>query len=154
MPRHPPFALDNLTTENKMLASTVQFSTNDQPTTPTKTHQHRVTATGMSFQVMPGIEKQPTRIIGPRGSQASRAPNIPRKGAGIWLFFQIPNRVLFLSPSPAASPRVFPATRSGCTHLKRDRCRFGLASVSAYEHPDLTFAGRGLLDQFPGRVAP
>jgi hypothetical protein len=33
VPRHPPFALDNLTT--KMLASTVQFSTNDQPTTPT-----------------------------------------------------------------------------------------------------------------------
>src|SRR3954447_23427949 len=33
VPRHPPFALDNLTTENKMLASTVQFSTNDQPTT-------------------------------------------------------------------------------------------------------------------------
>jgi hypothetical protein len=32
VPRHPPFALDNLTT--KMLASTVQFSTNDQPTTP------------------------------------------------------------------------------------------------------------------------
>src|SRR5918997_262009 len=31
VPRHPPFALDNLTT--KMLASTVQFSTNDQPTT-------------------------------------------------------------------------------------------------------------------------
>jgi hypothetical protein len=34
VPRHPPFALDNLTTENKMLASTVQFSTNNQPTTP------------------------------------------------------------------------------------------------------------------------
>src|SRR6187431_2315947 len=33
VPRHPPFALDNLTT--KMLASTMQFSTNNQPTTPT-----------------------------------------------------------------------------------------------------------------------
>src|SRR4029079_5107045 len=34
VPRHPPFALGNLTT--KMLASTVQFSNNDQPqpTTP------------------------------------------------------------------------------------------------------------------------
>src|SRR6185436_17077287 len=39
MPRHPPFALNNLTTENKMLASTVQFSTNDQPTTINATHQ-------------------------------------------------------------------------------------------------------------------
>jgi hypothetical protein len=135
-----------------MLASTVQFSTNDQPTTPTKTHQHRVTATGMSFQVMPGIEKQPTRIIGPRGSQASRAPNIPRKGAGIWLFFQIPNRVLFLSPSPAASFTGFPCPpipkhRAGCTHVK-DRCRFELASVSAYEHPGSAFANRGLLTCF------
>src|SRR3954447_11410166 len=35
VPRHPPSALNNLTTENKMLASTVQFSTNDQPTTRT-----------------------------------------------------------------------------------------------------------------------
>ncbi len=39
VPRHPPFALDNLTTENKMLASTVQFSTNDQPTTINTSHQ-------------------------------------------------------------------------------------------------------------------
>src|SRR3954469_4913687 len=39
VPRHPPFALDNLTTENKMLASTVQFSTNDQPTTINASHQ-------------------------------------------------------------------------------------------------------------------
>lgn len=39
VPRHPPFALDNLTT--KMLASTVQFSTNDQPTTRTAPHQTR-----------------------------------------------------------------------------------------------------------------
>jgi hypothetical protein len=39
VPRHPPFALDNLTTKNKMLASTVQFSTNNQPTTRTVPHQ-------------------------------------------------------------------------------------------------------------------
>src|SRR3954452_14244244 len=58
VPRHPPFALDNLTTENKMLASTVQFSTNDQPTTTTPpTKRHHVT--GMRGQVMPGIEDQP-----------------------------------------------------------------------------------------------
>src|SRR3954453_3627912 len=43
LPRHPPFALDNLTTKNKMLASTVQFSTNDKPTTipPTPTRKPR-----------------------------------------------------------------------------------------------------------------
>src|SRR3954470_24463277 len=44
VPRHPPSALDNLTTENKMLASTVQFSTHDQPTTPQKTPDHQTHA--------------------------------------------------------------------------------------------------------------
>src|SRR5437763_16804913 len=37
VPRHPPFALSNLTT--KMLASTIQFSTNTQ-TPHTRHHQH------------------------------------------------------------------------------------------------------------------
>src|SRR6478672_4889774 len=37
VPRHPPSALDNLTT--KMLASTVQFSNNKQTRNPTTTHQ-------------------------------------------------------------------------------------------------------------------
>src|ERR671916_363378 len=35
VPRHPPFALDNLTT--KMLASTIHISTNNQPTTHPRT---------------------------------------------------------------------------------------------------------------------
>src|SRR5689334_24444137 len=63
VPRHPPFALDNLTTENKMLASTVQFSTNDQPTTRHAHHQHQTPKgpTGMASQVMPGAEKQQPR---------------------------------------------------------------------------------------------
>ena len=51
VPRHPPFALDNLTT--KMLASTVQFSTNDQPTTHSPT-PNPTTAGGMRDQAMPG----------------------------------------------------------------------------------------------------
>src|SRR5690349_23259493 len=54
VPRHPPFALDNLTTENKMLASTVQFSTNNQPTTTTSS-TNTTTAAGMKDQVMPGM---------------------------------------------------------------------------------------------------
>src|SRR5689334_13554453 len=58
VPRHPPFALDNLTTENKMLASTVQFSTNDQPTTTSARHQHH-NVTGMPCEAVPGIEDQP-----------------------------------------------------------------------------------------------
>src|SRR5688500_16442912 len=39
VPRHPPFALSNLTT--KMLASTVQFSTNNHPHHPTTTNPHQ-----------------------------------------------------------------------------------------------------------------
>src|SRR3954465_7160567 len=39
VPRHPPCALSNLTT--KMLASTVQFSTNTQPATHRPQHTHR-----------------------------------------------------------------------------------------------------------------
>lgn len=34
MPRHPPCALTNLTTKMKMLASTIQFSNNDQTPNP------------------------------------------------------------------------------------------------------------------------
>src|SRR4051795_11516935 len=100
VPRHPPFALDNLTTENKMLASTVQFSTNDQPTTPTVPHQPRRTRQqpalpdGMRDQVMPGAEKQPPRS--PAGAYPSRQTR---------LFFQDPTGCYVLTPSPAASPR-------------------------------------------------
>src|SRR3954447_7784470 len=68
VPRHPPFALDNLTTENKMLASTVQFSTNNQPTThsPTpnpKEHNPHGPAhsNGMQDQAMPGGSETTTR---------------------------------------------------------------------------------------------
>src|ERR1041384_744357 len=80
VPRHPPFALDNLSTENKMLASTVQFSTNDQPTTRSDSHRHHTHVTGMKVQVMPGIEKQPPRKNSARGAG---------KAGSHGLFFQI-----------------------------------------------------------------
>src|SRR5688572_11609793 len=38
VPRHPPFALSNLTT--KMLASTMQFSTNNHPHPPAPANPH------------------------------------------------------------------------------------------------------------------
>src|ERR671938_1986685 len=41
VPRHPPSALSNLTT--KMLASTVQFSTNNHPHPPAHTRRHQAT---------------------------------------------------------------------------------------------------------------
>src|SRR4051794_15855060 len=62
MPRHPPFALNNLTTKNKMLASTVQFSTNDQPTTLAVPHQtvapSPASSRGMKDQAMPGQSRK------------------------------------------------------------------------------------------------
>src|SRR3954469_21244887 len=59
VPRHPPFALDNLTTENKMLASTVQFSTNDQPTTINAPHQHRTLRTVCEARSCLALKQQP-----------------------------------------------------------------------------------------------
>src|SRR3954462_475366 len=71
VPRHPPSALDNLTTKNNMLASTVQFSTNDQPTTPRK-HQHHHAdqlihpTTGMPPRSCLAPKQQPSPELPPR----------------------------------------------------------------------------------------
>src|ERR1051325_3317731 len=85
VPRHPPFALDNLTTENKMLASTVQFSTNNQPTThqpPTKP---------------PGT--QPIRVGSPeRYERPGHAWMTPKKQPPVVL--SGPNRVLIATYQP------------------------------------------------------
>ena len=51
VPRHPPFALDNLTT--KMLASTVQFSNNNQPPHHPST---RPTPTRAQYRAKHGID--------------------------------------------------------------------------------------------------
>src|ERR1700754_2110228 len=59
VPRHPPFALDNLTT--KMLASTMQISTNNQPTTPHPNTITVITTAGMSEQAMPGSSRLETQ---------------------------------------------------------------------------------------------
>src|ERR671921_654524 len=99
VPRHPPFALDNLTTENKMLASTVQFSTNDQPTTPRPppNPQHRRPSRPASQwygnQIVPGTERQP--LPEPSGSKAPASP--------ARLFLQDPTGC---SPPPPAAPAV------------------------------------------------
>src|SRR3954453_8778421 len=63
VPRHSPFALDNLTT--KMLASTMQFSTNNPPpTTPTTPHPHThhnrgPRMIGLLWPVMPAHPESP-----------------------------------------------------------------------------------------------
>src|SRR3954447_24027761 len=80
VPRHPPFALDNLTTENKMLASTVQFSTNDQPKTTSDNTTHHNRGRYIAA-VLPGTETN----IHP-GIRPGHQPN----GRSCGLFFQDP----------------------------------------------------------------
>jgi hypothetical protein len=72
-----------------MLASTVQFSTNDQPTTTTP--RTSITfMTGMRGQAVPGAEKQ-------QPGDPSQAP----AAADLRLFLQIPNRVLSFVALPS-----------------------------------------------------
>src|SRR6185312_6606408 len=82
-----------------MLASTVQFSTNDHPTTlqetPSPPHGRYVS------QVMPGTEI-PTS---PRGITPPAGPPTIRPAR---LFFQDPTGCYLLSPSPAAPTHHVP----------------------------------------------
>ena len=150
MPRHPPFALDNLTTENKMLASTVQFSTNDQPTTPQKTPP-------------PSTKSQkPSTMTGmfPKLCLALKETTHPHHSGGAGeparLFFQDPTGCCYNLPSriPTTFLTRQPPKRS------EGRTRVGtvagsvFASVSASEHPTITVGWCGLLDTFRCRVAP
>ena len=82
VPRHPPFALDNLTT--KMLASTVQFSTNDQPTTtnptpnpktPTPHPQARHTRLQVVCETGHAWHTQPTTTHRPWHGQPKKQPH-------------------------------------------------------------------------------
>src|SRR5512139_637588 len=98
VPRHSPFALDNLTT--KMLASTVQFSTNDQPTTRSAPHQTRHIRRRYA---RPGHAWQPTK---PEGS-AQGSERQPR------LFLQDPTGCF--TPNPSRITSAVPAPRRACT---------------------------------------
>jgi hypothetical protein len=142
VPRHPPSALDNLTT--KMLASTVQFSTNDQPTTPppppapntTNAHQRRPRLPERyESQAMPGPEKtNPAPGTRPRTACSFRT----QQGA-------------HHQPQPHPPPsfprrRTPPHTNRRGANARRvpdpvGRCQRRLASVSAHEHPHPTQSG-------------
>jgi hypothetical protein len=123
VPRHPPFALDNLTT--KMLASTMQISTNNQPTTPhpntSTTHKPQLASvTGMPEQAMPGMLTCPETQTHP-------------DTWGAWPVLSGLNRVsapLSIQPhQPQSAPR--PAQRP-CSTRKASRCQLKVfASVSA-----------------------
>src|SRR5882672_1883557 len=81
VPRHPPFALTNLTT--KMLASTVQFSNNTPPTT----HTHHLPAhptrgqTDSLAEDGTGQKQQPHPRTGSNPRPETPPQGIPAPGA-------------------------------------------------------------------------
>ena len=131
VPRHPPFALGNLTT--KMLASTVQFSNNNQPPHHPST---RPTPTRARYRAKHGIDP--------------KTQTTPTRGA--CLFLQDPTGCpppyRAAPPDRSTPPRHIPEAVLGRT----GRCPIRLASVSAIEHPPPTFVAGGLLPHFRGEV--
>jgi hypothetical protein len=126
MPRHPPFALNNLTTKNKMLASTVQFSTNDQPTTHSPTPNPQPTdqpANVLKRYMGPGhawLKQQPSS---PESLPEAPAPTYRGRP---WLFLQDPTGCYIASPSRIHNgfpyPYALPEGTTGRTHAV-NRCR-------------------------------
>jgi hypothetical protein len=131
----------------KMLASTVQFSTNDQPTTINTPHQTPTlhTADQAVCEARSCLEKkQPHPFRGTRHQEQTGCSLRTQQGAH--------------HPSPAAPPR----TRStGTPHRRRprtrcdSRCRLTNSPVSPpIEHPTTTSGQCGLLHGFHREVAP
>jgi hypothetical protein len=143
VPRHPPFALDNLTTENKMLASTVQFSTNNQPTTINANHQtlrntttiRRLISNGMEGQVMPG------------GSETTTPTLTGLSGCS----FRTQQGAIFCRPSPAAPKhdRSVASSTDACTRCL-GRCRQRTSQCLRHRAPRSDI--RGL--RATGRLSP
>jgi len=118
-----------------MLASTMQISTNNQPTT----HNHP-----------PQPRKHPPRTV-----WAARPHLAPKDNHR--LFFQDPTGCP--PRRPAAPPTPFPTTphhkERGIAVLEEVAVAGpALASVSAIEHPTTTLGQRGLLGRFPDLGAP
>ena len=97
VPRHPPFALTNLTT--KMLASTVQFSNNTPPTT--HTHHPHPTNTTVSRTQFGGRWYRPEKTTTPCQQEN------PLTGGRVVL--SGPNR-MFPPPHHANQPHPFHTT--------------------------------------------
>jgi hypothetical protein len=114
VPRHPPCALSNLTT--KMLASTVQFSTNTQPTSPPR----RPAPTRALSRHQPGIVVQ-------------KKPHQPHRAV---LFSQDSTGCLQRQPQPH-QPHTVPTTHKHAAVLGKGRPlpTIDSASVSANRAP-------------------
>ena len=110
VPRHPPFALTNLTT--KMLASTVQFSNNTPPTT----HTHHLPAhptTGHTRSLVEdgtGQKQQP----GPGNQDHSPGTRGPR------LFFQDPTGCFHHHTTSQRFPAPHPHPKTRATGRTRE----------------------------------
>jgi hypothetical protein len=131
VPRHPPSALDNLTT--KILASTMHFSTNNQPTTPTP-HQTRPgkqtqrSAHHARRYERPGRAWQPPPPPPPRGPRRRRSLKQQPQG----LFPQDPTGCP--TPTPRHTHQPVPTPQGVCT--RTGRCRTPTPPVSPpIEHP-------------------
>jgi hypothetical protein len=134
VPRHPPFALDNLT-YRKQDARVHCAILNQQPThNPTAPHQtlapSPAPSSGMRGQVMPGQLRKNNRSCSFRTQQG--ANHLPSAAPTV----TVPRHpeAAVLGPSAVADGK--------------------LASVSACEHPTTTSGRCGLLDDFRRLVAP
>ena len=104
VPRHPPSALDNLTT--KMLASTVYFSTNNPPATTTPHQQHHPTPTTRAQQQHPVYEASHARQPPPHRTTRHRRAHGPRNNQTV--IPSGPNRVSTTSTSRIINPFPHP----------------------------------------------
>ena len=128
VPRHPPSALGNLTT--KMLASTVQFSNNDQPPSP-------------------GCRPHPEV-----GAVVRRCGSGTRKDKQR-LFLQDPTGCLQRQPQPHPTPVPHPTRRqylrtAGPLPAPAHQClrqRAPLTDTRGERAPEPTFAGRCSLER-------
>jgi hypothetical protein len=136
VPRHSPFALDNLTT--KMLASTVQFSTNDQPTTPSPTPATPPHTRGDIRYARPGHAWQPTK-------QTFHKP--PKKQPPTAAVPSGPNRVLSASPSRTKTPFP-PPPKEQLYQASQPLPRKNSPVSPPSEHPTTTLGQRGLHTTF------
>jgi len=118
VPRHPPFALDNLTT--KMLASTVQFSTNDQPTT----HQQHQTRN-------PNPNGPRSRGMSPRPCLDTIPPRPPPPGANRSSTARKNNP----PPPPAAQPQDRGAHPTTCVFVSSGPNRVPTANHQPHHTP-------------------
>ena len=122
VPRHPPFALGNLTT--KMLASTVQFSNNGQPRPPTnkgrldqkkQTPQRAPVPSGPNRMLEPDTNHTTTRSTPSKNRKAVREP--PRGTSA-----QHHQRLRHMStpPAPTAGTGSSPTTNDGQVLLRKE----------------------------------